>query len=284
MQELGFNEGVWRFGSFALILLIMIVLEALLPRRKRRHSRIVRWATNLGLMASSFLGVSLLMLGLNFLLVPISALIAAFYAEQNNLGLFNWLDWPVWVEWIIAFIILDFVIWAQHWVTHKVPLLWRLHRVHHSDHDLDASSAVRFHPLEIIFSIFVKAAAVIIIGAPAVLVVVFEAAVNGTAIFNHANFKLPLWLDAIIRRVLVTPDMHRIHHSIDLKESNTNYGFALTVWDRLFGTYTEQPKDGHEGMIIGLAHEQQEGPEKLWWVLTFPFKPNHGVKAKKKSD
>ncbi len=208
------------------------------------------------------------------LLVPISALFAAIYAKQWGFGVFNWLELPIWLEWLIAFLVLDFVIWAQHWATHKVPVLWRLHRVHHSDHDIDASTAIRFHPLEIVFSIFVKAAAVILLGAPAVLVVIFEGVVNGTALFNHANFKLPLWLDKIIRPILVTPDMHRVHHSVDVGETNSNYGFALSVWDRVFGTYIDQPAAGHDKMIIGLKEYQNEGPENLLWSLKFPFARN----------
>lgn len=274
MEELGFSEGAWRFGSFVAIFAAMMVLEALWPRRARRHSRIRRWATNMGIMASSYLTVSLVTLILANLLVPITALFAAIYAKQWGFGVFNWLELPIWVEWLVAFLVLDFVIWAQHWATHKVPLLWRLHRVHHSDHDFDASTAIRFHPLEIVFSIFVKAAAVILLGAPAVLVVIFEGIVNGTALFNHANLKLPLWLDRIIRPILVTPDMHRVHHSIELGETNSNYGFALSVWDRVFGTYIDQPAAGHDNMVIGLKEYQSEGPENLLWSLRLPFTRN----------
>ncbi|MCZ4273279.1 sterol desaturase family protein [Maritalea porphyrae] len=271
MEELGFSEGIWRFGSFVAIFALMVILEAFWPRRKRRHSRVRRWATNIGIMASSYLTVSLLTLVLANLLVPISALLAAIYAKQWGFGLFNWLDLPIWLEWMMAFLILDFVIWGQHWATHKIPILWRLHRVHHSDHDLDASSAIRFHPLEIVFSIFVKAAAVVILGAPAVLVVIFEGVVNGTALFNHANYKLPIWLDRIIRPVLVTPDMHRVHHSIEVGETNSNYGFALSIWDRLFNTYIDQPAAGHDKMIVGLKEYQGDGPQNFVWSIWFPF-------------
>lgn len=284
MEELGFSEGAWRFGSFVAIFLAMIVLEAMWPRRARRHSRIRRWATNIGIMASSYLTVSLVTLILANLLVPITALLAAVYAKQWGIGVFNWLDLPNFVEWIIAFLVLDFVIWGQHWATHKIPLLWRLHRVHHSDHDIDASTAIRFHPLEIVFSIFVKAAAVIILGAPAVLVVIFEGVVNGTALFNHANLKLPLWLDKLIRPILVTPDMHRVHHSIEVGETNSNYGFALSVWDRVFGTYIDQPAAGHDNMTIGLKAHQNEGPENLWWSLRFPFAKTVSQKALNKEE
>jgi len=276
VEDLGFSEGAWRFGSFAAIFAVMIVLEAMWPRRQRRHSRIRRWATNASIMASSYLTVSLLTLILSNLLVPISALLAAIYAKQTGIGLFNWIELPIWIEWLLAFLVLDFVIWAQHWATHKIPVLWRLHRVHHSDHDLDASSAIRFHPLEIVFSIFVKAAAVVFLGAPAVLVVIFEGVVNGTALFNHANYKLPLGLDRVLRQFLVTPDMHRVHHSIDVQETNSNYGFALSVWDRIFKTYVDQPAAGHENMVIGLKEYQDDGPQNFLWSIWFPFKTKKG--------
>ncbi len=271
MEELGINEGAWRFGSFVAVFAAMILLEALWPRRKRRHSRVKRWATNVGILISSYATISLVTLVLANLLVPITALLAAIYAQQLGFGLFNWLVWPLWIEWAIAFLVLDFVIWGQHWATHKIPVLWRLHRVHHADHDIDASTAIRFHPLEILFSIFVKAAAVMFLGADAVIVVIFEGVVNASALFNHANLKLPLWLDRIVRPIIVTPDMHRVHHSVDVGETNSNYGFALSLWDRLFGTYIDQPKLGHEDMIIGLNDYQKEGPEHFWWSIRFPF-------------
>jgi sterol desaturase/sphingolipid hydroxylase (fatty acid hydroxylase superfamily) len=271
MQELGFSEGAWRFGSFVAILLVMVSLEALLPRRRRRHTRLKRWFTNFGILASSYATISLVTLALTHLFVPITAVLTALYAAQQGIGLFNWLDWPVWIEWAIAFLALDFIIWGQHVVTHRVPILWRLHRVHHADHDFDASTAIRFHPLEILFSIFVKSFFVLLLGAPAVLVVIFEAFVNGSAIFNHANLKLPLWLDRILRPIIVTPDMHRVHHSVEVEETNSNYGFALSIWDRLFGTYVPQPKAGHDEMLIGLNEYQGDGPDQLFWSLKLPF-------------
>lgn len=289
MEELGFNEGAWRFGSFVLILATMVILEALMPRRARRHSRIRRWVTNFGILLSSYATIAIVMLVLTTLAAPITALLAAIYAKQWGVGVFNWLGWPIWLEWVLAFIILDFVIWGQHWATHKIPVLWRLHRVHHSDHDLDASSAIRFHPLEIVLSIFIKAAAVIIIGAPAVLVVIFEGVVNGTALFNHANLKLPLWLDRVVRPFLVTPDMHRVHHSIEEGETNSNYGFALSIWDRIFGTYIDQPALGHDKMIIGLKEHQNDGPQQFVWSMIFPFRniktsDKKPIEAKSQSD
>jgi sterol desaturase/sphingolipid hydroxylase (fatty acid hydroxylase superfamily) len=157
-------------------------------------------------------------------------------------------------------------------VTHKIPILWRFHRVHHTDEDLDASSAIRFHPVEIVFSIFVKAAAVVLLGAPALVVVVFEALVNGSALFNHANMKLPASVDRVIRLVFVTPDMHRIHHSVVRRETDSNYGFALSLWDRLFRTYNAEPEAGHDGMVVGLDTWQDEAPTRLLWSLSLPFR------------
>ncbi|WP_051213264.1 sterol desaturase family protein [Maritalea myrionectae] len=266
MPELGFNEGAWRFGTFAGILLLMIVLEAVWPRRKRRHTRLRRWATNFGILFSDYLAVTLVVL-----LVPVTAVITALFAQQYQIGLFYWLDWPLWVEWLIAFLVLDFVIWGQHVITHKIPILWRIHRVHHTDQDLDASSAVRFHPLEIILSIFIKSAAVLLLGAGAVLVVIFEAVVNGSALFNHANFKIPPKLDHMLRWFIVTPDMHRIHHSIERQEHDTNYGFALSIWDRLFRVYSVEPELGHDKMIIGQPDAQDTGPETFLWSILLPF-------------
>lgn len=266
MPELGFNEGAWRFGAFVIVLLIMIALEAVWPRRARRHTRLRRWATNFGILFSDYLAVTLVVL-----LVPVTAVITALFAQQYQIGIFHWLDWPVWVEWLIAFLVLDFVIWGQHVITHKIPILWRIHRVHHTDQDLDASSAVRFHPLEIILSIFIKSAAVLLLGTSAVLVVIFEAVVNGSAIFNHANFKVPTKLDHVLRWFIVTPDMHRIHHSIERREHDTNYGFALSIWDRLFRVYSVEPELGHDNMIIGQPDAQEEGPETFLWSIVLPF-------------
>lgn len=253
----------------------MTFFEAWLPRRKRRHSRAKRWTTNIGVLLSAYASVS----AVTFF-IPITATIAAIWAQSNGWGLLNIVNLPTWVTWIIAFVVLDFVIWGQHVVTHKVPFLWRIHRVHHSDHDLDATSAVRFHPVEIVLSIFVKALAVILLGAPVMLVVIFEAFVNGSALFNHANFKLPLGFDRVLRLFLVTPDMHRVHHSVINVETDSNYGFALSIWDRLFGVYTDQPRDGHDGMTVGLSEWQDDAPTRLGWTLALPFRTPANTKRK----
>lgn len=267
MTILGLSEGQFRFGLFVAVFVIMSLAEALMPRRERRFPRSRRWFTNLGILLSDYLATLVV-----FVVVPVTATIAALWAEANQFGLFHWLDVPVWAQWIIGIGFLDFVIWGQHLVTHKVPVLWRIHRVHHTDEDLDASSAIRFHPVEIILSIFVKSAAVVLIGAPAIVVVVFEALVNGSALFNHANLRLPDKVDRVIRLVFVTPDMHRVHHSVYNQETDSNYGFALSIWDRLFRTYVPQPRDGHDEMRVGLIEWQDGAPTKLMWSLALPFR------------
>lgn len=267
MTIFGLSEGALRFGLFASIFVIMSILETMLPRRERRFSRTQRWSTNLGVLLADYGSVAAVTV-----VIPISATISAMWAQANGWGVLNLVDLPVWLEWIIAFAFLDFVIWGQHVVTHKVPVLWRIHRVHHSDEDLDASSAIRFHPLEIVLSIFTKSAAILLLGPAAIAVVLFEAMVNGSAMFNHANFKLPLGVDRIVRWLFVTPDMHRVHHSVLRHETDSNYGFALAIWDRIFGTYKDQPDAGHEDMVIGLPNWQDEKPTKLLWTLALPFR------------
>lgn len=267
MEFFGFDEGTLRFGTFVAIFLVMTILETLLPRRNRRFARLKRWPTNLGILLSAFIAVSA-----TTFVIPVTATLTAAASQTNGWGLFNVVDWPIWMEWLIAFVVLDFVIWAQHVVTHKVPILWRIHRVHHTDEDLDATSAVRFHPLEIVLSLFTKSAAVLILGADPIIVVIFEAVLNGTALFNHANLRLPVSLDRWVRLVLVTPDMHRVHHSVIHRETDSNYGFALAIWDRMFGTYNDQPEKGHDNMTIGLKEWQDDAPTRLGWTLALPFR------------
>ena len=196
--------------------------------------------------------------------------LAALDAGAQGWGLFNALDWPLWLEFLLAVLIFDFAIWAQHLITHKVPVLWRLHRVHHADRDMDVTTAIRFHPVEIALSMGLKIGLVYLIGPSVIAIVVFEILLNGTAMFNHANLRLPLGVDRLLRMVLVTPDMHRVHHSVHRHEHDSNYGFSLSLWDRLFGTYIAQPEKGHDEMIVGLQW-QDERPAKLGWLLALPF-------------
>ncbi|MGI9368939.1 MAG: sterol desaturase family protein [Ruegeria sp.] len=246
------------FGVFA-------AAETLAPRRPLSVSRKRRWATNLSITILNTAMLRAMAIG-----VPLLAVGAALDASHYNMGLFNALDWPNWVEVLICILVLDFAIWAQHLITHKIPLLWRLHRVHHADRDMDVTTAVRFHPVEIALSMLLKIGLVYLLGPSALAVILFEILLNGTAMFNHANIKLPLAVDTVVRRVLVTPDMHRVHHSLIRDEHDSNYGFSLSVWDRMLGTYRAQPKDGHDRMTVGLEW-QDERPTQLGWSLTLPF-------------
>lgn len=258
------NESFIRLVAFAGVFVVMALLEFALPRKKRSEPRLTRWFANFGLVV-----VDALVLRALF---PVLAVGVAFWAQAQGYGLFSMLAWPTWIEIVLTVILLDLAIYWQHVASHKIPLLWQVHRVHHADRDLDASSGLRFHPVEIALSMVYKMAVVILLGAPAAGVFVFEVLLNGSAMFNHANFRLPLGLDKIIRSVLVTPDMHRVHHSIHRREADTNYGFALSVWDRMFGSYTDQPENGHDGMVLGLADQQTSKPSQLIWCLTFPFR------------
>jgi sterol desaturase/sphingolipid hydroxylase (fatty acid hydroxylase superfamily) len=255
-----------RLVIFLSLFALFAILEWAAPRRTPDHARGHRWATNGAIMV---LGAVLLR-GLAVLL-PLLAVGAALDAGQLGWGLFNALQWNPWVEGTLAFLILDLAIWAQHLVTHKVPVLWRFHRVHHADGDFDVTTAIRFHPLEIAASMLVKIAVIYALGPPAVAVLVFEVALNGTALFNHANLALPRGLDRALRLLLVTPDMHRVHHSVDRVEHNSNFGFCLSVWDRIFRTYRAQPAAGHDGMTIGLQW-QDDRPARLGWSLMLPFR------------
>jgi len=205
------------------------------------------------------------------LLGPLIAVGVAEWGSLNGWGLFNLLDWPNWLEFIIAFLVLDLAIWYQHVLFHKIPWLWRLHSVHHADRDLDASSGIRFHPLEFLVSMVYKCGIVLLLGPAVLLVVIFEIVLNATAIFNHANLALPIWLDKPLRKIIVTPDMHRVHHSIILSESQKNYGFNFSVWDRLFRTYQADPVKGQIGMTLGLETAQSDNTQKIGWSLILPF-------------
>ena len=206
------------------------------------------------------------------ILGPLVAVGVAAWASQNGWGVLNLVNLPVWVEFILAFLILDFAIWLQHVTTHKIPILWRLHKVHHADRDLDASSGVRFHPVEILLSMIFKCVIVLWLGPTVLAVVIFEVVLNATAIFSHANMKLPRRLDRVLRKLIITPDMHRVHHSVIMAESQTNYGFNFSFWDRLFATYQADPTEGQTGMTLGLKEAQVNATQKLGWSLYLPFK------------
>jgi sterol desaturase/sphingolipid hydroxylase (fatty acid hydroxylase superfamily) len=241
-------------------------LERLAPRRAPLQPQAQRRAANIALVVID----AVLLRALAFA-VPILAIVAATDAAKLGLGLFNQLDWPAWAEILLAILLLDFAIWAQHLVTHKVPLFWRFHRVHHADRDFDVTTALRFHPVEIIASSGLKVGLVYLLGPSALAVLLFEVLLNATAMFNHANLALPAWLDRLVRLFLVTPDMHRVHHSVHREEHDSNYGFALSIWDRLFRTYRPQPAAEHQTMPIGLDW-QDDRPSRLGWMLTLPFR------------
>lgn len=246
-----------------LLFAILAVGEAIFPRRQRLMPRFKRWRTNILIILLD--SAALRLMG------PIAALAAASYAMQHHIGLFNWTDWPIWLEFILALILLDLAIYGQHIATHKIPLLWALHKVHHMDRDFDVTTAIRFHPVEIILSMLYKSVLVLLLGPSLLAVFVFALLLNLCAMFNHSNLRLPDWLDKRLRLFLVTPDMHRVHHSTVPQETNSNYGFSIAMWDRIFGTYAAQPAAGHDDMTIGLAEYQTESPADLWWSLKIPF-------------
>ncbi|WP_374440236.1 sterol desaturase family protein [Stella sp.] len=257
-------EAWMRPAAFVLVLALLAAAEVLRPRRTRTLPRRRRWPANLGILA---IDAALLRL-----LLPAAAIGAAVAAERHGFGLLNATALPAWIAVPVAVVALDLVIWAQHVLFHRIPVLWRLHRVHHADRDLDVTTGLRFHPLEILASMAIKMAAVALLGAPAAAVVLFELLLNAAAMFNHANLALPAGLDRRLRRFLVTPDMHRVHHSVHRDETDRNFGFALSWWDRVFGTYRDRPRDGHAGMAIGTPGFDGPSEERLDRMLTQPFR------------
>ena len=259
------HEAAIRLGSFLGIFAVMAVWEMLAPRRALTVSKTMRWANNLGLVALNAVVLRLLF--------PVAAVGAAAVAAGQDWGLLNQYQVPFWLALPVAVVAMDFVIWLQHVMVHAVPALWRLHRVHHADLDYDLTTGARFHPLEIVLSMLIKLATVMMLGPPVVAVILFEVILNGMAMFNHGNVRLPRPLDQVMRRLLVTPDMHRLHHSVADDEANSNFGFNLTWWDLLFGTYRDQPRAGHEAMTIGI-HKYRDPREVSWLtgLLALPFR------------
>ncbi len=253
-----------RLFFFFTVFAVMAWWEVKAPRRALTLSKTVRWANNLGLV---FLNSFILRL-----LFPAAAVGVAAFAAEHGWGLLNYYTLPLGLTVLICVVAMDFVIYLQHVLVHAVPTLWRLHRVHHADLDYDVTTGARFHPIEIILSMLIKFATIIVLGAPVVAVVIFEVVLNAMAMFNHGNVGLPRWLERIVRLLLVTPDMHRVHHSTEDNETNSNFGFNLSIWDRLFGTYIAQPRAGHRGMCIGIHKFRQ--PRWATWLpgmLLMPF-------------
>lgn len=260
------SETAIRLAAFVGLLGLMMLWEWRAPRRLNTQPRGLRWFSNLGISALNRLVL---------LLFPLLGVGAAALAMQQHWGFFNWISAPGWIAFAGSVLVLDMVIYFQHRLFHKLPWLWRLHRMHHTDTEFDATTAVRFHPLEAVISMVIKLAAIVCLGAPVLAVLVFEVILSAVALFNHGNVRIPITADRLIRNLLVTPDMHRVHHSVYADEHNSNFGFNLSWWDHLFGTYRDQPVDGHERMRIGL--DQFRSPEELRLdrMLRQPFIRSH---------
>lgn len=258
------HESAIRLGFFLGILVIMAGWELVAPRRALSTSKPARWANNLGivLLNSVILRV----------LFPAGAVGVALLCVRQGWGLLNQADLPDGLAVVLSVVALDFAIYLQHVMFHAVPVLWRLHRMHHADLDFDVTTGARFHPIEIILSMLIKFAVIVVLGAPALAVIVFEVLLNATAMFNHSNVRMPPALDRFIRRFIVTPDMHRVHHSTEDHEANSNFGFNFPLWDRLFGTYQDQPASGHENMAIGIRDfRDPKQVDRLAGMLALPF-------------
>jgi sterol desaturase/sphingolipid hydroxylase (fatty acid hydroxylase superfamily) len=258
------NEAVVRVTVFACVLAALAVWELVTPRRPQQLGRGLRWPSNLGVVALDTLLVRVLF--------PITAIGLALVCEARGWGLLQVLGLPAWAAIPLAFVALDLAIYLQHVLFHAVPALWRLHRMHHADQEIDVTTGVRFHPIEILLSMAIKLAVVVVLGTPAVAVLVFEIMLNATSMFSHSNVAMPLWLDRVLRWIVVTPDMHRVHHSIVVRETNSNFGFNLPWWDRLFGTYRDQPAAGHHGMTIGIEQFREPAEQRLDRMLSQPFR------------
>ena len=259
------HEPQIRMGFFVGVFALVALWELAAPRRVLKLSRQQRWTANLGIVLLNTVIVRVAF--------PAAAVGMAALSVDKSWGLLNNFDVPFWLAVPLAVVAMDFVIWLQHVMVHAVPALWRLHRVHHADLDYDLTTGARFHPIEIVLSMGIKFATITLLGAPVLAVVVFEVLLSACAMFNHGNIRLPAALDRALRWFLVTPDMHRVHHSVEDDESNSNFGFNLTWWDRLFGTYREQPRAGQLGMTIGIHdHTDPDEVARLPGMLLLPFK------------
>jgi sterol desaturase/sphingolipid hydroxylase (fatty acid hydroxylase superfamily) len=261
-------EPLIRLGAFAGVFVVMAGWEVLTPRRPQTVGRNWRWPNNLGVLAVDALLVRVVL--------PTTTVGVALVAEAHGVGLFNMIALPVWASIIVSVMVLDLAIYLQHVLFHAVPALWRLHRMHHADLEVDVTTGLRFHPIEILLSTGIKLAVVTAVGAPGAAVLIFEVLLNATSIFNHSNVRIPADIDRILRWFVVTPDMHRVHHSILRRETNSNFGFNLPWWDRLLGTYRAQPAAGHAAMTIGI--EQFRDPRELGLdrMLLQPFRGEAG--------
>jgi sterol desaturase/sphingolipid hydroxylase (fatty acid hydroxylase superfamily) len=257
------HEPLIRFCFFFGILILMAAWELVAPRRPLTTSKASRWLSNLGIVVMDTLAVRLIL--------SVQAVGLALFVEAHGWGILNNVILPPWMKIILGVLGLDLVIYLQHAMFHALPVFWRLHRMHHTDLDFDVTTGIRFHPLEILLSMGIKMAAVVVLGPSAVAVVLFEVLLNATSMFNHGNVRLPKEIDRVLRLLVVTPEMHRVHHSVVIKEYNSNFGFNFPWWDRLMGTYQAQPTRGHEGMTIGLSQFRDPGRLTLPWLLIQPF-------------
>ena len=257
-----------RLGAFGGVFAAMAIWEIFGPRREQATGRGLRWPNNLGVVAVDTLLVRLVF--------PITAVGLAVVAEARGSGLFHAITLPTWIAAVSSVVLLDLAIYFQHVLFHAVPALWRLHRMHHADLEFDVTTGLRFHPIEILLSMVIKLAVIAALGAPAVAVLIFEVLLNATSMFNHSNVRIPLGLDRALRWFVVTPDMHRVHHSILMRETNSNFGFNLPWWDRLFGTYRAQPSAGHDGMTIGIEQFRDPRELRLDRMLLQPFRGDAG--------
>ncbi|MGE0513317.1 MAG: sterol desaturase family protein [Hyphomicrobiaceae bacterium] len=264
MQMLQSNEPFIRLAVFVSILLGMVLWELLAPRRAQATGRARRWPGNIGIVLIDTLLVRVLF--------PISAVALALLAEKQGWGLVHAFQVQTWLAVVLGIILLDLAIYLQHVLFHAVPALWRLHRMHHADLEFDVTTGIRFHPVEILLSMVIKFGVVATIGAPAISVLIFEVLLNATSMFNHGNVSMPGKLDRVLRWIVVTPDMHRVHHSIKPRETDSNFGFNLSCWDRLLGTYREQPEDGHLAMTVGIDQFRDPRELRLDRLLTQPFR------------
>lgn len=262
------NEGTWRISIFVFMIMALAAWEAISPRRKKLKSP---HNTSNNRRLNNVL-VVIIDTVLVRLLIPLLPVGMAIYAADNSMGLFHLIDLPLWLVFILSILILDCIIYWQHRLFHAVPMFWRLHRMHHTDVEFDFTTAVRFHPIEIILSILLKLIVILLLGAPAIAVMVFEILLSSSALFNHSNIKLSKAVDKVLRLFIVTPDMHRVHHSVYQTETDSNFGFNIPWWDRLFGTYIDQPKDGHIDMSIGIETFREETDSRIDQLLLQPFR------------
>ena len=257
------SESSIRLAIFLGMFLLLAIAEVLFPRRKPAYSKPKRWLSNLGISA-----LNTLVVRISF---PIAGVAAAMLAQERQWGLLNQLPLAAWLNILVFLLLFDLAIYWQHRLFHVVPWLWRFHRMHHTDVDYDLTTGSRFHPCSILISAAIKIALVIVLGASAAAILTAEVVLNVTAMFNHSNLKLPQSMDHKLRKILVTPDMHRIHHSTDSIEHNANFGFNFPWWDRIFGSYLDQPKMSHEDMDIGITGFQERKSIDIFTLLIQPF-------------